>query len=344
MKDTFTPDPNWVPIVDLDFFESEGRDFHAAVELFRETIKDRPRNMFSLSDGWHTITSQMAEQLLMRNTHNRPLAWDAKDGGVLAYGTQMINKRWKKTGQPVIINSNGEVEDAGHRLWACYLSGAPFDTYVVNVAADPDLFAFIDNGRSRSGSDALTTAGVPHLRSKLLAQIIRKFAIPFDDQSLCYAGRMPQHPCTNIDVLDYMTANPTMSETVRMIDETYPAAIKRLVNRQAGCFIGWKIYSEHGPEVMDRFFTDLNRTDLASNNPVAVLQNRLDSHVEGHNAAKKSPKRKMILTPTKILALSIRAFNAWIAEQTVRRLDPRADDTFPEFVEAVEAPLADAAE
>lgn len=321
------PSPEWKPLVPFDFLDADSRIFNAARVRFRELTKDLPLDPpVSLPDGWHTINPQTAEGLLRRNTRNRPVEWQA----VLAYGTHMLNNRWKKTGEPVIINGNTDVDDAGHRLWACYFSGASFTTYVVNVDADPDLFAYIDSGRSRHGGDTLVTAGLGD-QSGLLARIIKQIAMPFDEGRLCYIGRMAHAPCTNVDILDYVRANPEITETIKTVQDLYQAGIKRLDDRSVACFVGWKIQTMFGSAALEDFFTNLVKTDLPQTHPIAALQKRLDEHLAGKVSGSYSPKRKMVLTPVKILALTIKAFNMTRTGGTTRRLDPRADDPFPEF-------------
>lgn len=324
----------WKPAVAIEFFEAGGHEFHNAVNRFRDWAKDQPRNPTPLldGDGWYEITPPLAEELLKRNTRNRPLDWNF----VLAYGSQMHNGRWKKTGEPIIINGNGDVDDAGHRLWAGYLSRSTFTSYVVHVEADPDLFAFIDNGRSRSGTDTLVTAGLGQ-SANLLARVVKEVAMPFDERSLSYFTRMPRTPITNIDILDYIRAHPELAETVRTVRDLYPAAVKRIGETAVACFIGWKIHTIYGSGTLEDFYGALVRTDLPATNPIAVLQKRLDDHLAAIAAPVRSPKKKLRLTPTKVLALTIRAFNLWRASQTTRRLDPRADDPFPDFDQDLDA-------
>lgn len=322
----------WTPLVPFEFLEADGRDFHAAVANFRDLTKDHQRDpSLKLADGWHTITPRMAEELLKRNTHNRPLDWLY----VQQYGVDMINGRWKKTGETVIMNLNGDVEDAGHRLWACYLSGASFTTAVITqLESDPDTFAFIDNGRSRNGTDTLVTAGVG-AHSNLVAKVIKTIALPFDEGRLSYVGRLPRTPCSNANILDYMRANPEITETIKTVLDQYPVAVKRIGDKATAAFIGWKIQTLYGALVLEEFFGALVSDELPANHAIAALQRRLDEHLAAKNGPRLSPKRKAILTPVKILALSIRAFNMARAGQTARKLNPGVDDAFPEFTETV---------
>jgi len=318
------PDIAWIPAVRCELTAGP-QAFQHAVLRFRDWAGSQPRPVITLQNGWHTITPQMAEQLLICNRHNRPLRW----GAVLQYATQMANKRWKKNGEPVILTDRGDLEDAGHRLFACYFTNCSFDTYVVaDVPHDEEVFASIDNGVSRTGGDVLHGAGLnglsPHLQS-----VIKQFAIRYDEGSLAFAGRLQVSPITNQDILDYVKAHPTLSETAHQVKDLYPGAIRRLGDKAVTTFLAWKIRDAHGSGVLEDFMQALVEPGLPSGNPVAVLQQRLDAHEAAKLAAPQSAKARQRLNDTKILALAILAFNAWRAGTTVRRLDPRMEDPFP---------------
>jgi len=241
----------------------------------------------------------------------------------------MANKRWRKTGEPVIITERGDLEDAGHRLFACYFSNCPFDTFVVaGVPHDEELFAYIDNGVSRTGEDTLHAGGLNGL-SRHLQTVIKQFAIRYDEGSLAFAGRLPVSPITNADILDYVRAHPTLSETAHQVKDLYPGAIRRLDDKAVATFLAWKIRDAHGSGVLEDFMQLLVEPGLPSGHPVAVLQQRLEAHEAAKLAAPQSAKARQRLNDTKILALAIMAFNAWRAGTTVRRLDPRMEDPFP---------------
>lgn len=331
---------DWTPAFKCDLTAGP-QAFQHATERFRAWAAEQERPKITLTTGWHTITQEEAERLLICNRHNRKLRYP----DVLRYATQMANKRWKKTGEPVIITDQGDVEDAGHRLFACYFSGCSFDTYVVtDVPHDDELFAFIDNGVSRTGDDTLHCAGLNGM-SKHLESVIKSFAIRYDEDSLAFQGRMPISPISNGDVLDYAKAHPTLPEALHLIADLYPAAIRRLGARTVASFLGWKIREAYGSGVLEDFMQLLTQTDLPAGHPVAVLQQRLDQHEAAKMALPKSQKAKLKLSDVKILALSIRAFNFWRAGQmNLRRLDPRMEDPFPRIENTERNDLATAAE
>lgn len=330
----------WTPEFKCDLMAGQ-QAFQHATERFRAWAAQQERPTLTLTTGWHVITSQEAERLLVCNRRNRKLRYV----DVLRYATQMANKRWKKTGEPIIITDRGDVEDAGHRLFACYFSGCSFETFVVtDVPHDDELFAYIDNGASRTGDDALHCAGLNGM-SKHIESVIKKFAIRYDEDSLSFQGRMPISPIANVDILDYAKAHPTLVEAAHLIADLYPAAIKRLDDRPVATFIGWKIRDAFGSGVLEDFMTLLMQSDLPAGHPVATLQQRLQQHEVAKLSAPKSEKVKQKLSDVKILALSMRAFNFWRAGQmNVRRLDPRMEDPFPRIERPEDTDLATAAE
>jgi hypothetical protein len=325
MSDTATP---WKPQVRVDLAAGP-QAFQHAVEQFRTWAAVQPRPVINLPNGWHTITPQLAEQLLLCNKHNRKLRWP----DVFRYAIQMANKRWMKTGESIILTDQGDLEDAGHRLMACYLSNCSFESYVVSdVPHNDQLFAYIDNGVSRTGEDTLHCAGVNGL-SNQLSNIIKKLAIPYEEKNLNYYGRMPVSPITNIDILDYAKAHPTLGEAAHLVRNVYPAAARRLDDRNVATFLAWKIKEAYGSGVLEDFFPMLSEESLPPTHPVAVLQKRLDEHETAKGAPLGSAKAKLKLGDTKILALAMLTFNLWREGKTVpgKKLNLGVEDPYPQI-------------
>lgn len=332
--------PGWHPEFSYDLFNGDGVTFAQTIAKFRVWAKEQPRKPLDLSTGWHSLEGETVEQLLIRNTHNREVRY----GTVLMYGTSMINKRWKKTGQPIIVTDQGDTEDGQNRLFAAYFTGVPLVTFVVTgVPHEKDLFAYIDNGLARTGEDALKMAGLNGL-SKHIAGVIKDFAIRYDDGMLCYVGRMPINPITNVDVLDYARAHPDLASAARTVKDLYPAAVRRIGESKIATFVGWKILEHHDASVLEDFMGMLTAEDLSPSHPVMVLRKRLDEHEAASMAPRRSPKKKQRLHPAQILALTIKAFNLMRAGVQVRRLDPRADDAYPRFDDELAPAVPEAAQ
>ena len=106
---------------------------------------------------------------------NRPVAL----ADVQHYGRQMVEGTWRATGETICIDAGGVMRQGYHRMWASYLSGASFPTFVVaDVEPIDDLFAYYDAGRKRTVVDALKTAGLNGF-SSMIGKVV-KIAVRFD--------------------------------------------------------------------------------------------------------------------------------------------------------------------
>src|SRR5258706_8303068 len=73
------------------------------------------------------ITPEMARQWLEKNAMNRRLRQSSVD----TYASIMKRKQWELNGETIIISDTGDILNGQHRLWACFESGTPFETYVI---------------------------------------------------------------------------------------------------------------------------------------------------------------------------------------------------------------------
>jgi hypothetical protein len=78
--------------------------------------------------------------------------------GWTRYAEDMRNDRWRLTGEPLIFNSKGRLDNGYSRLTACVAAGKPFVTVVIR-GADPRSFDVIDTGKSRTLADLLKFRG-----------------------------------------------------------------------------------------------------------------------------------------------------------------------------------------
>ncbi len=94
------------------------------------------------------VTPRMAEEILSRNTRNRPL----KAGVVERYARDMAAKKWKHNAMPIRVAGDGTLMDGQHRLWAVIESNTPTDMIILDGLPE-DAIDTIDNGAQRSYSD-----------------------------------------------------------------------------------------------------------------------------------------------------------------------------------------------
>lgn len=101
-----------------------------------------------------TITPEMAEEWLTKNTHNRPLRQTKVDELVGA----IKRGEWEVNGDAIRFDNHGVLSDGQHRLWAIFDSGIACESVVV-TGLSLTAQATIDLGTKRSLNDQLRLAG-----------------------------------------------------------------------------------------------------------------------------------------------------------------------------------------
>lgn len=100
------------------------------------------------------ITPSAAAALLEKNIRNRTLNKRHYQG----LSQAMRSGEYVLNGETVVIDSDGNLLDGQHRLHACIDAGKSFVTLVIN-GIDPAAFDTVDNGRSRTNGDVLSSVG-----------------------------------------------------------------------------------------------------------------------------------------------------------------------------------------
>jgi hypothetical protein len=328
-----TPVPAvWQPRFTLDLSTARGRAFEEITVEFEKWRTENPLPPLDLVDGWHTITPEKAESLLKRN----PLGANRKAvlSTVLYYAAQMKRGDWPKTGQPIIFKANGDLVDAQHRLWASYLSGASFDTYVVtNVPDHPRLFAYIDNGRVRSAANALQTSGMNGVSSLIIK--VLDFAYAYENDLITVNTVRSHERLSPVQYMDSLEAHPNARVAAKRAAGDYPEA-SALADREVVAFSAMVLLDTHGEDVTDKFFGELGGVEeTADDGAIEALRKLLQ---------KEALKLKSDMKKHQKLGNVIKAFNLWIAnEKPKKNWGLRVDENFPRFAEPAE-PLAEAAE
>ena len=135
----------------------------------------------------------MMQDFLRRNVCNRrpSLATVAK------YHYSMTTGDWRKTGQGLVFDLSGKMNEGQQRGWSCYFGQVSFDTYIVTDApVEPDLFAYYDDIKRRSEGDALYTSGLDGIASHLAAAVLLSYryenhAIEIHKQPKIHSDRTP---------------------------------------------------------------------------------------------------------------------------------------------------------
>jgi hypothetical protein len=322
----------WTALASLNLNDASARQFNETVNIFNEKAKLLPKPDLHLPDGWHFITPYVAEQLLIANAHNRIPTF----GNVRYIGEQIDEDDWQKTGEPIIIRPNGSLANGQHRCWAGYFIGKGFWTYIVNIQDDvPNLFAYIDNGKTRTVGDSLHIAGFNGQSATIgrAVEIVRHYdagAYRADSWSKL-APRM-----SNIKVMRFVEQNPKIVTAAHLMAGEHGDANSIIGYADVAVFFTFRVLELHGEEVVEEFMSALEAQEPEDATAPAVFQILMEAD---HAKDKKRMKR------FQVLGTLIKTFNAWLSGERVSKKDIalRVNEDFPAF-ELPDEPVSEAAE
>jgi hypothetical protein len=322
---------SWSPAVALDLETASAASFQDTVDQFDAWVKAQPQlSPFPLTTGWHDITPQIAEDLLRRNKGNRKVSLAT----VKKYSRAMKNSQWMPTGQAILVNKEGRTEDCQHRAWASYLGQVTFPSFVVaDVPVLPDLFAYIDDGKPRSASDALYTSGNNGLSQTIAATA--KLAWRYDHNALTVMVKQPRIREMSIpEMLQYTRNNPGLGRAAHLLISSYAKAAKVIGDKAVGALFLWKASAQHGLDVVNSFLCAIGTgANLEEDNPILGFRERLRDTIAEDESMPKEQR----------LALLIKAFNLHLAGKKLPKggLHVRDNEKFPRI--DAQPTLADAA-
>jgi hypothetical protein len=312
----------FVPKFNLNLLTASTSAFSLLLDDFEAWRKKEPLRDIDVSNGWKDINQETAENYLLRNpvgSNRRPSLSTVK-----YYAKQMAKVGgWKKTGQAILFDTEGHLLDAGHRLWAGYLSGATFPSYVIgDVPADPMLFAFIDNGKVRSAPDALATAGLNGL-SKLIAPVV-SMAMHYEHGCYTSSTKKSLDKVSPIEVVTYVQEHDNLRQAVRLMAGEHKSAVNAVGYKDVASFAAFLIIETHGEDVLDNFMTELGHFEAEADedSPIAALQKVLSD-----DAKSREPMAKH-----QVLGHVIKGFNSWVLGEQVKKITLRVNEAFPRIV------------
>lgn len=310
----------------LDLANPKPKDVVALDEAVQADAKGRPDlGPLPVKTGWNEITPTIALDLLRRNRPgaNRPL----EPQTVNYYALQMVHGQWKKTGQPILIDNSGHLADGQHRLYACLISGAAFETYVVSeIEVIPHLFAYIDNSKPRTAATALQTMGL-NGTSGVIVKVIKlaeevRLGV-YDSAGLAKLPRL-----TPAEVLDLAANYPNAQMAARAAVTDWASVDDFLGGRRKDivAYLGMRIADIYDADVADDFFHEImDHDETTPDGPISDLHRVIE---------RDNKKTKPLLKREHHLAAMILAFNAWKKGETLgKRWMQAVDEDLPRLVE-----------
>ena len=150
-----------------------------------------------------TMTPQWASELLLSNSNNRGLSRSK----VKSFTKQIINGKWRKTGQGISIATSGRLLDGQTRLNAVVQSGHSIPM-VITWNCDEDSFSVFDTGRARNATDVLKIAGLDQHQAVVSAGL--RLAIPLIENPNAYFAI--SQGITNEEILTLWEQDKELSE------------------------------------------------------------------------------------------------------------------------------------
>lgn len=242
------------------------------------------------------VTPEMAQRWLDRNTRNRRV----RPATVKKYARDMAAGRWHLTGEGIKFAPDGSLLDGQHRLMAIVQSGA---TVLLDVhrGIDPDAQRYMDTGRARTASDALTMKGERHTATLAAASRL----------ALGFAADLPdpgKYDATHGEVEALIEQHPELRQAAEV---ACSLARRTDVPPAVVAYSYWRMSQVAGAQAAADFWVAAaDKVGLSAGDPVIALTNRFAE-------ARRGRER---LTKQAMLSLIFRAWNARRAHKSLRIL------------------------
>lgn len=210
-----------------------------------------------------TITPDMAEQYLAKNTHNR----NPKNSNLKKVVRALENGEWKLNGEAIKIAVDGTILDGQHRLLAIVSTGIPMTTLIIRGLANESQET-MDGGSPRSASDVLKLRGEHN--SIVLAAVAKKIAT-FNAYGL-KAATTNHHIVTTAEITSTVDCTPGIRELSMKAKKV--ASASGLTGSLAGLLM--YVFEAIDPDDAEFFFDRLATGEmLGQGNPIYELRRTL---------------------------------------------------------------------
>ena len=249
------------------------------------------------------ITPAAATQWLANNHQNRPL----RKAVISAYASDMTAGRWQQNGETIKRTIDGKLLDGQHRLHAIARAGVAVKMLVIDGLPE-DSFHTIDTGMRRSNAQLVGLAGKTN--SSAQASIARWIAL----MEISQANKMGRGAVTVQQVFEVLERHPLIPHFAQR--HTH----KRSLIPAAAISVLVLAAERYGQALADDFLTSFKSGEgLKKGDPVYELRERLIAN----------SSRVAKLTTQTIVAITIKAVRAYVAQRTVGILRWTSNEEWP---------------
>lgn len=253
-----------------------------------------------------TVTPELAEQWLTRNTRNRHLRKSLFNN----YARNMAAGRWVMNGETLKFDTAGNLLDGQHRLKAITVAGQSVDMLVV-TGLDPRAQDTMDVGAKRTMADALTLHDEKN--ATVLAAVLRKIWLWNLGDHRFNSGVNP----SITECADLLAERPEIRRSVdvaQQVHHHFPVFPQSVTGTAHHIFTGIE------PAEATWFFGRLgDGANLSTGSPLLSLRNRV--------LAERADRRR--IAPYLRMAYLIRTWNAVREDRPLARIQQGPDDPMP---------------
>jgi hypothetical protein len=265
----------------------------------------------NVTSGVAEITPELAKKILENhNRGNRPL----KKAHIKMLITTLKNNEWMLNGESITFSESGRLLDGQHRLTACVSSGKSFKTIVIKGIKDDDAFGTIDIGKPRSVADLMDLQGLP--KAPLFSAIAKqhKAWIEIEDKTtFTLDRRFYTERSVALHGKEYVnTILPAFEVTQKLGRKSAAIGFAALLILETAMDDGEEFFAE-----LESIWNDECIPEPQSPSFVFYAWIRREEHI--------FRPAKMTL----VSALTIKAFNAHVKQEPIRRLFWQPTEGFP---------------
>lgn len=264
---------------------------------------------------WTVVTPELANKWLEEtNSKNRTV----RQAYVERLAADMREGRWQgRNGEAIRFDKDGRLVDGQHRLYASVKANTPFESLVV-YDVEPEAYSTIGIGSKKSLGDFLgPVAGEKN--TALLAAALR-LATMWLDGNLARTKEGKYHP-TYARMEETLAENPAIRESVNWV--TAHRETRRVLTGTFACLIHFAAIKTEKRAQGENFLSRLgDGLGLMEDDPVYQLRRFLLSQ-KGPTPGQRRAGQQYVL------ALAIKAWNAYRNEEKLKLLKFSVNEEFP---------------
>lgn len=267
-------------------------------------------------DLYIMVTPQMAEELLNRNTHNRPL----RPGVVESYARDMKAGRWQRNAQPVTIDWNDAIHNGQHRLFAVVESGVTVPLMILS-GLDPATVLTVDTGVARSYADYRkikdgNEEGTP-LKNLASYQAAVRLIHWYENKWPGHISAGREGKATHQELDEIAGRYPHLNDALSFV-QARNGPVRRIINPTILGFVYGLGVIEH-PSEADRWVETIWSNEGAPNNPAISYRARFTAaRISGH-----------VIDRATAICFTIKSWNAFAQGHTLAQLRWQDDEPMP---------------